>query len=372
MSAAPENRRSRHALAALALASSLLAALLFVPFLKPILFAVVLAVAFEPLYEVLLRRLRSPAAAATAATLVVLLLVLAPLGLIAANLIREAGVVYRAMVEHTAQEGGWGAWAAAAVEQPVQWLAQKTGLPAPDVKAALLDQAQELVKLLGSWGASLLGNLTATLGNALLSLFILFFLFLEGPKIRQGIDEWSPLEVEKTGVLLGAIRDSIIANVYGMAAVAISQGALTAIGFLIAGLKAPVFWGVAAGICSLIPVVGTAIVWAPAALILLLQGAWGKALFLALWGALVVGMSDNFVRPWVLSGRTGMSGLLIFFALMGGMQAFGFLGLFAGPVILSATAAVLRMLREEHARPPVVVTSSEAAAPPPGPASPRA
>jgi predicted PurR-regulated permease PerM len=130
-----------------------------------------------------------------------------------------------------------------------------------------------------------------------------------------------------------------------------------------------VFAGAAAAVCSLIPVVGTALVWAPAAAILFFQGFWGKALFLALWGALVVGMSDNFVRPWVLSGRTGMNGLVIFFALMGGMQVFGAIGLFAGPVIVSTAAAVFRMLREQYAAPPAVISSAEAGAGPPGPAS---
>lgn len=366
-----QSGRGKLALRVLAVACGLLAAMLFVPFVKPITFAVVLAVAFEPLYERLLRLLGSNWMAAVTATLLIVVLVLAPLAVVAVNVIQEAGAVYQAMARHTQEQGGWAAWFAEVVEQPVRWTAQKTGLAAPDVKAALLDQAQNVVKLLGGWGASLLGNLTGTIGNALLAVFILFFVFLEGPKIRDGIYAWSPLDEAKTRALLGSIRESILANFHGMAAVAITQGALTSIGFLIAGLGAPVFWGVTAAVCSLLPVIGTAIVWLPAALILLWQGAWGKALFLVVWGVVVVGMSDNLVRPWVLSGRTGMSGLLVFFALMGGLQVFGALGLFAGPVILSTAAAVFRMLRSEME--PAVVTSSEASeAGRGGPASRRA
>ncbi len=372
MSGAEKSRSGLYALGALAILSAVLVGLMLWPFVRPLAFAAVLAVAFEPLYEKLLRWLRSSAAAALTATLVILLLVLAPLAVIGVNVIQEAGGLYQSLARHTSEQGGWAAWLASLVEQPVQWTAQKTGLPAPDVKAALLEQAQTVVKVLGSWGAALLANITATLGNALLSVFILFFLFLEGPKIRDGFYAWSPLEPEKTAALLAAIRDSIVANFHGMAAVAVSQGALTSIGFLIAGVPGPVFAGAAAGVCSLIPVVGTALVWLPAAAILLFQGSWGKALFLVLWGAVVVGMSDNFVRPWVLSGRTGMNGLVIFFSLMGGMQVFGAIGLFAGPVIVSAAAAVFRMLREQYAAPPVVISSAEAAARPPAPASPPA
>jgi len=372
MSQEPGDRQGRLALALLAALSALLVALVLVPFLKPLLFAAVLAVAFEPLYEKLLRLLRSTALAALVATLVIVVLVLAPLGLIAVNVIQEAGVVYQAAAHHSSVQGGWSVWLTRTIEQPVQWMAQKTGLPAPDVKAALLDQAQSLVKTLAGWGASLLTNVTRSLANALLGLLILFFLFLEGPKISAALYEWSPLPREKTAQLLVAVRESIVANVYGIVAVALVQGLLTSLGFLFTGLGAPVFWGVVAAFCSLIPVAGTALVWLPAAVFLLVQGTWGKALFLALWGALVVGMSDNFVRPWVLSGRTGMSGLLVFFALMGGMQAFGAIGIFAGPVIFSTAAAVFRMLREESGRASAVTSSEAAAAGPDGPVSPRA
>lgn len=362
MTQAAEGKSGKTAMVLLAAASGLMAVLLFAPFVRPITFAAVLAVAFEPLYERLLRVLRSSAAAALATTLAILVLVLAPLVLVVVNVIQEAGGVYQAMARHTSEQGGWAAWFAEAVEKPVRWMALKTGLAAPDVKAMLLEQGQNVVKMLGGWGAALLGNLTSTIGNGLLSVFILFFLFLEGPKIRDGIYAWSPLDAEKTAVLLRSIRESVVANVHGMAAVAIVQGTLTSVGFLIAGLGAPVFWGVVSAVCSLIPVVGTALVWLPAAVILLWQGAWGKALFLALWGTLVVGMSDNVVRPWVLSGRTGMNGLVVFFALMGGLQVFGAIGLFAGPVILSTAAAVFRMLRSEQEGAPAVITSSAEAA----------
>ncbi len=370
MSREERSRTGLYALSVLALASAVLTGMMLWPFVKPVTFALVLAVAFEPLYERLLRWLRSTAAAALAATLVIVLLVLAPLVLVVVHIMQEAGGLYQELAQHTPQQGGWAAWLASLVEQPVQWMAQRTGLPAPDVRAAMLDQAQNVVKLLGSWGAALLTNVTATIGNALLSLFILFFLFLEGPKIRDGIYAWSPLERDKTAALLGAIRESIVANFHGMAAVAVTQGALTSLGFLLAGVPGPVFWGAVAAVCSLIPVIGTAAVWLPAAAILLFQGAWGKALFLVLWGAVAVGMSDNFVRPWVLSGRTGMSGLVIFFALMGGLQVFGAIGLFAGPVIVSAAAAVFRMLREQYAE--AAISSPAAEAGRSGPASPPA
>ncbi len=329
--------------------SVVLIGVLLAPFLRPVSFAVILAIAFQPLHARLAGLIRRRVPAALAATLAIVLVVMVPLWALGGVLIQEARGMYANLAEHSAQEGGWGSYAAQMLERPVQWAAQKTGVPAPNVRAALLEKARSLSAVLVEWGGSLLGNLTATLGNGVLSLFVLFFLFLEGEAITTGIYGWMPLPRERTGELLKAVADSIVANLYGIAAVGSVQGVLTGIGLLIAGVGSPVLWGAVAAGCSLIPIVGTALVWVPACLYLLVQGAWGKALFLVVWGVLVVGMSDNFVRPWVLKGRTEMNTLVVFFALMGGMQAFGFIGIFAGPVIFSVAMAVFRMLREEYA-----------------------
>lgn len=356
----PSSRGNLITLAILALLCAALVFLLLVPFVQPLTFAAVLAVAFEPLYERVARLIRRPAAAALAMTLLIVFLVLTPLAVLSVNLIQEARNLYQTLSQESLQQGGWPAYAAQLVEAPIQWAALKTGIAAPDIKAMLVERVQILAGLLGAWGASLLANLTSTLGDALLTVFFLFFLFLEGRPIRDGIYWWSPLSPQRTAELLGAIKDSIIANVHGMAAVSLAQGLLTSVGFLIAGLGAPVLAGVAAAVCALIPLAGTALVWGPAAIYLLFQGAWGKALFLALWGLIVVGMSDNLVRPWVLAGRTGMNTLMVFFSLMGGLHAFGYIGVFAGPVIFSTAIAVFRMLREEYAPAGAHPTSLEA------------
>lgn len=332
----------------LAAISVALIGVLLAPFLQPISFAVILAIAFQPLYAKLARWIRRPVPAALAATLIIVLAVIVPLWILGGVLVQEARGVYENLAAQSAQEGGWSSYAARMLETPVEWAAQKTGVPAPNVRAALVERARAASTVLVQWGGSLLSNLTSTLGNGVLSLFVMFFLFMEGEKIREGVLRWMPLKPARTEELLKAVADSIVANLYGIAAVGSVQGVLTWLGLLIAGVGSPVLWGAVAAGCSLIPIIGTAVVWAPAAVYLLLQGAWGKALFLMLWGVLVVGMSDNFVRPWVLRGRTEMNTLVVFFALMGGMQAFGFIGIFAGPVIFSVALAVFRMLREEY------------------------
>ena len=106
-------------------------------------------------------------------------------------------------------------------------------------------------------------------------------------------------------------------------------------------------WGVVAAFFALLPLVGTAVVWAPAAIYLLATGHWAQAIILVGWGAGVVGTIDNVLRPYLISGRVQMHTLLIFFAVFGGVNVFGFLGLVIGPVIVAVTSTLLSMLRDE-------------------------
>jgi predicted PurR-regulated permease PerM len=113
-------------------------------------------------------------------------------------------------------------------------------------------------------------------------------------------------------------------------------------------LPSPVLWGLVTALFSLIPIVGSAAVWGPTVIVLMIAGHWWKGLILLGWGAAVVGQIDGLVRPYVISERAKMNTLLVFFALLGGVKAFGVMGLFIGPVVLSVTLVVLEMLREEN------------------------
>lgn len=342
------NRLALAVLIALAAGSASLVYILMRPFLQPIFFAIVLAIAFQPAFQRISAWIKPRVLASLAATLLLLALVLAPLGMLGVTIVHEARSSYAQLAQQSAQEGGWSTWLGRVADGPVQWIASRTGVPAPDVKSIAESRAKSWSEALVRWGGSVLGDLTSTIGNGMLCLFVLFFLFLEGDAIRRGIVRWLPLPHGRTEELLGSITQSIVANVYGIAAVGSAQGVLTGLGFLFTGLPAPVMWGALAALASLVPLVGPALIWAPGALVLLTHGAWGKALFLALWGLLAVGMADNVLRPWILSGKTEMNTLVVFFALMGGMQAFGFIGLFAGPVIFSVGVQVFRILREEY------------------------
>jgi predicted PurR-regulated permease PerM len=125
----------------------------------------------------------------------------------------------------------------------------------------------------------------------------------------------------------------IYATIYGGILIAIIQGILGGVSFWALGLPSPIFWGTAMALLSFIPIGGTALIWAPAAIFLLIGGALLKGLILLGLGVFVISMVDNFLRPFFISAKTNIHPLLLFFAVLGGIQAFGLIGLVAGPLV---------------------------------------
>jgi predicted PurR-regulated permease PerM len=154
----------------------------------------------------------------------------------------------------------------------------------------------------------------------------------------------SPVQVER---LYQNISDTIIANVYGILTVGAAQGVLVGIAMRIVGMPSSLLLGLAAGFASIIPVVGSALIWGPVAIYLLFTGTVWKGIFLLIWGTVVVSSIDNILRPLVVGGRVELHPMVLLFFILGGVEAFGFLGLFLGPVIASVLAALFGMLREE-------------------------
>jgi predicted PurR-regulated permease PerM len=316
------------------------------PFLPPVFFAMVLAIVCYPLHERVLARVRRPGPAALVSVLLVLALVLTPAVLIAAKVVNEAGQLYQTLAAQSAAKGGWSEWVTQKVEGPVEWAASRTGIAVPRIQTMLLERAEWLSGRLVRWMGTLAGDITATISQTGICFITLYFLLRGGRRARSWVVRVAPMERARAEELLSTAAGAIVANVSGTLAVAAAQGALVGIGFLFTGLHSPVLWGVSAAFCSLIPLVGAALVWVPGVVVLALSGAWGKAIFLAVWGAAVVGLADNVIRPMLLAGRVRMNMLLILFSLLGGMQFFGLSGLIAGPVLFSVAFALFRLFGE--------------------------
>ncbi len=294
------------------------------PFLSPIFLAVMLAIVFYPIHTRIQARIRKPNAAALLSTVLVILAFVAPVVGLGIVISRETSALYQLLSERSTEQGGWNPYVMHAMERLLSWAGHYVDLSHLDLRGTALRWLQQISRYLFSWGAQVFGNFVSFIATAVIAFFTLFFLFREGATTKERVAEVLPLTRSQVERLFTGISHSIVANVYGVLAVGAAQGALTALG----------------------PIIGSSAVWVPAGIILAVSGHWIKALILLGWGAGVVAQADNVIRPYVISQRANLSTLAVFFALLGGVQAFGVIGLFIGPVALSFTLVVLQMLRE--------------------------
>ena len=316
------------------------------PFLNPIFAAIVLAIVFYPLYARIESLIRRPNVAATITTILVMLVVAIPAVFLGVVVTRELGELYQSLSEKSAAQGGLSPYLMHLMETPLRLVGRYIDLSRLDVRSTLLGRIDQVSRYLVAVGARAVSNVFSLILGIVVVFFTLFFLFRDGLRIQQRTAAVLPLTGQQARRLVTGISETIVASVYGGIAVGLAQGSLTGLAFWVLGLSSPVVWGLVAAMASLVPVVGTGMVWVPAAVVLIIGGHWVKALILIGWGAAVVAQVDALVRPYVVSGRAKMHNLLIFFALLGGVRAFGIMGLFIGPVVVSVTIGVLDMLRE--------------------------
>jgi len=322
------------------------------PFLKPFAFAIILAVVFYPAHEHILRwNKRRVGSSALLSTLLVILLFGIPSCIIAVLAANEALEAAHYLSRRSVEEGGFPSLVMALADRPIRYVGHWVDLSKYDFRAMISSNAQKVSVWLVGFGANVLSGAARFVTDSLITFVVLFFLFREGAQWAYRVGNLLPLSPDQVARLYRNISDAIIANVYGMVSVGLVQGVLTGIAMWIVGMQSALLLGVAAGFASIIPVVGSSIVWLPVAIYLLATAPVWKGIFLLIWGTAVVSAIDNVVRPWVVGGRIALHPLVLLFFIFGGVEAFGFLGLFLGPVVASVLAALFDMLREETKHP---------------------
>jgi predicted PurR-regulated permease PerM len=316
------------------------------PFFGPIFLAIMLAIVFRPVHVRVEGRLRNRNTAALLSTVLVLLAFLVPVVGLGVVISHETSGLHQLLNEKSAAQGGWNPYVTHATERLLSWAGRYVDLSQLDLRGTLLRWVGQISQYLISWGAHVVRNFISFLADSVIAFFTLFFFLREGPGMKEHLAGLLPLTRSQVERLFTGISNSIVANVYGVLAVAASQGTLAALTFWVLGLPSPVLWGMVTALFSLLPIIGSAAVWGPAVIVLAVGGHWVKALILLGLGVGVIGQVDNLVRPYVISERSNLNTLPVFFALLGGVQAFGVMGLFIGPVVLSFTLVVLEMLRE--------------------------
>lgn len=181
----------------------------------------------------------------------------------------------------------------------------------------------------------------------LIMIFTMFFLFRDGHKLVAQVREWSPLSEDYESRIVEKFQEVSTATVFGSLLTAIAQGVAGGLSFFIVGIPNVLFWGSMTALFSLVPLVGTAVVWLPWALYLFASGSSGRGIALVALSIVLVGGIDNLVRPLLIEGRTRMHTMLVFLSIMGGISYFGIAGMIVGPIMVALGLTFLELYRIE-------------------------
>jgi predicted PurR-regulated permease PerM len=317
------------------------------PFLASLAWASVFAMMFHRVHLELSPKI-GPTRSALAATLMAAVLIVAPAVAIVSVIAREVPQVIDYLQQMSME-------APDRINRIWEVFRRRSPMPLPEDPMVLLrDALQRVLTFLAPRAGAVVADVFATLGSLFVMLFSMFFLVRDGHTLGRQIRDLLPLPEAERDRLMSDTRDLVIASVGAGLLVAAAQGAIGGVAFGLLGIKAPVIWGAVMGVCSLIPLVGAALVWVPTALWLLLSGEIVRGVILALVGVLGISMADNVLRPLLLAGRTSASGLVVFLGLLGGASAFGFIGIVLGPIILVTAGSLLKVF----SRPDLLVTKS--------------
>ena len=302
---------------------------LFEPFLSPLAWAAIFAAFFHSRHKQLEARF-GKTAAASMSTGGVALIIVVPFVLVVMAFIEEA----RQTLGSIDMAAG-GSRGLDHIQSAWSWLQrQRFGRDIPNLDAVLKMGASRIAGLITEGAGLLARSVAVVVVNVIIMLFALFFFFRDGDAIMSRLRRVLPFDPSFREGRIRETAELIKASISSGIIVALVQGAVGGITFALLGLGAPVFWGVTMAFFSLLPL-GAWIVWLPVAVWLLLTGQVGRGIALMAIGAGGISLIDNFLRPILLAGRTHMNGLLVFISLLGGIAAFGLLGLVLGPIIMA-------------------------------------
>lgn len=316
------------------------------PFLTPLVWAGILVYITWPLFRLFQRLFRGNlTGAALVMTILLALLFVLPTLWLAFSIAQEAPLAFQ-KISHYIGKGQ----PLPAFIRDIPWIGDTLERSWVQLNQDSPAFREQLVHWLGQGSGyltSIIGGLGRVAAKTLITLFSAYFLYRHGEElVRQTRLMAVSLIGDRAHDYLTAIADTIRAVVYGLILTALAQAALAGLGYWVAGVEAPLILAVITFLLALIPF-GTPFVWGGVSLWLFMDGHTWPAIGLAIWGAVVVSWIDNLIRPLVISSAINISFLLVMFGVLGGLAAFGFVGLFVGPVILAIVMAVWRERLEE-------------------------
>ncbi len=321
-------------------------------FVGPLSWAALLALIFHPLHRYLVRLLREhEGLAAFIITTAVILIVIVPTIYLTALLAAESISFYEDMNQFV-QSGRLSEviqqLRSSRLGQFWQGLMPQLEMWKVDLPALALRASNAVSGFLVSQAPAAAANVLRFVGNFFFTTFALFFFFRDGERMVRGLRDLIPMEPVHKDAVLSRLYEALSAVVQGTLVTAALQGVLAGIGYWALSVPFAILLAVANGFLSLVPF-GGPLVWLSVSAYLLFAGAYTRAIILIIWGAVIVSSADNFVRPLIIGGRTQIPTIFLFFGILGGLQVYGFLGVFVGPALIAILVAFIRIYRAEYA-----------------------
>jgi predicted PurR-regulated permease PerM len=318
------------------------------PFLVQVFLAVVLVVVAMPLYEATLNLMGGHRTLASAITCILLILIFAiPFFLVASLLTSQALDLYTTVskllasdkLETTFREG------MGRLGPIIDQVQEKLGISHADVLQQVGNLVRKVSNLLYENFTSLLKGVTNLVIGVALVLFVTFYLFMDGAHMAAKVLSLSPLPKEMNSQIMNDMIRTLRATLKGSVVLAFINGTVSGLGFFAFGVPNALFWGTVMVFASVVPIVGTALVWVPAGLYLMIMGDYGQAIGVMIWCLIVSVICDNWLRPKLIGGQADLHPLLTFFAVLGGISYFGIVGLILGPLVLAILLSLVEVYR---------------------------
>lgn len=311
------------------------------PFVVPLAWAAVLVVVSYPAYERVAARL-GPTTGAAATTAAVTLILIVPSLFVMIAFVRQ-GVNAAQSIQLEVAIGHF-TWL------NDLWVKIQHRFPAANARD-LSESLRHYGELAATFVAARIGTILKHSAIFLFDLGVtilgMFYFYRDGAAMVARLRSVLPFRSSYRDRMLGDTHELIFASVTSSLVAAAVHALLGGLGFAIMGVRAPIFWGVMMGFFSFVPIVGSALVWLPISISLMFGGHLLRGLLLMVFCAVIVGSVDNVVRPWLISGKSEMSGLVVFISVLGGISAFGLLGVVLGPIVMAAAASLLDLYASE-------------------------
>lgn len=317
--------------------------LMLAPFISILLWSAILVFIFNPLYKKLIKKTGNHTLSAILTILVSLFIFIIPLLIITASAISElsgfsglsADEIKMILTDFKNSRLSF------VYDYLNRFINIDNFLKPEDIKSVI----SKLSDIIFSASMSFIEGAFGMVVSMVISVFVMFYLYRDGDKIVKDIPEILPLDNSQAKLLFRETSDLINATIRGTLFIALIQGVLTGLIFWILGVQGFILLGMLAMIFSMIPSGGTAFITVPVIIVFVISGDYWKAGILSVYAALVIGMVDNFLLPKLIKQKVKMNELFIFFSVLGGLQLFGILGLFLGPIVLAMALGLFKVFR---------------------------